>query len=95
MHYQSDAFDPDSHQAHFSPIANIQRIRTPTLILHGTADLGAPVDQAYLLHRALKDQGVETELVLYPREPHGPSEYAHRLDIINRVRDWFTDHLTD
>jgi len=94
MHYQTDAFDPASHQRRFSPIDFIDRIATPTLIIHGTADLGAPVEQSYLLYRALKDQGVETQLALYPRETHGPSEYAHRLDILNRVRDWFVGHLT-
>jgi len=95
LHYGgSDPFDPTSHQAHFSPLANIRAIHTPTLIIHGAADVGAPVEQSYLLYRALKDHGVETQLVLYPREPHGPSEYAHRLDILNRLRDWFARHLT-
>ena len=93
-HYQTDAFDPASHQARFSPIDYIRNIRTPTLIIHGTADLGAPVEQSYLLYRALKDQGVETELVLYPRETHGPTENAHRLDILKRLQDWFVGHLT-
>jgi dipeptidyl aminopeptidase/acylaminoacyl peptidase len=51
------------------------------------------VEQSHLLFRALKDQGVETELVLYPREPHAPTEHAHRIDILERVRDWFSDHL--
>jgi len=52
-----------------------------------------PVEQAYMLHRGLKDLGVETRLVVYPRASHGPSELAHRLDIVNRVCDWMTGHL--
>jgi dipeptidyl aminopeptidase/acylaminoacyl peptidase len=45
------------------------------------------------MYRALKDLGVETQLVVYPREPHGFTEYAHRLDMITRIRDWMVEHL--
>jgi dipeptidyl aminopeptidase/acylaminoacyl peptidase len=93
-HYQTDVFEPGSRQMQFQPIDHIRSVGTPTLIIHGTADLGAPVEQSYLLFRALKDLGVETELALYPREPHAPLEYAHRLDILGRIRDWFVGHLT-
>ena len=68
-------------------------MRTPTLILHGELDWDVPVEQAYFLHRALKDLDVETQLVVYPREPHGFSEYAHRLDQFTRLRDWMVSHL--
>ena len=46
------------------------------------------------LYQALKLNDVPTELVLYPREPHGLNERAHRLDFIERVLDWFDRHLT-
>jgi len=52
-----------------------------------------PVEQAYILHRALKDLGVETRLVVYPRASHMPSELAHRLDLLARVCDWMAGHL--
>ena len=71
----------------------IASIHTPTLILHGELDLDVPVEQAYFLHRALMDFGVETQLVVYPQEPHGFTEYAHRLDQFTRLRDWMVSHL--
>jgi dipeptidyl aminopeptidase/acylaminoacyl peptidase len=36
---------------------------------------------------------VETELVVYPREGHGPREEKHRLDVMNRMLGWFEKHL--
>ena len=39
-----------------------------------------PPSQGWELHHALKQRGVETEMVLYPREPHGIGERAHRID---------------
>lgn len=95
LHYGGPGpYDPAGHQAHFSPIAHIGDIQTPTLIIHGAADLGAPTEQSHHLYRALKDHGVRARLVVYPREPHGPTEHLHRLDILNRIRDWFAEHLT-
>ena len=89
----SDPYDPAGKHAHFNPMAYVKAVRTPTLILHGELDGDVPVEQAYFLHRALTDLGVETQLVVYPREPHGFSEYAHRLDLFMRLRDWMTSHL--
>jgi dipeptidyl aminopeptidase/acylaminoacyl peptidase len=67
--------------------------KTPTLILHGEADVRVPVGQAYELYRGLKQSGVETELVLYPREGHGFRERAHRIDLMTRILEWFDKHL--
>lgn len=37
--------------------------------------------------------GVETELVVYPREGHGIREEKHAIDVLNRVSGWFEKHL--
>jgi len=94
IHYgDSDPYDPQSEHTRFSPMTFVGNVRTPTLILHGELDWDVPVEQGYVLHRALKDLGVETRLVVYPREPHGISESEHRLDLLERVRDWFVERL--
>jgi dipeptidyl aminopeptidase/acylaminoacyl peptidase len=76
-----------------SPLTHIRNARTPTLILHGADDNIVPASQSYELFRALKDQGVPTELVIYPREPHGFRERAHNLDRLRRYLDWFARYL--
>ncbi len=76
-----------------SPMTYIRRAKTPTLILQGENDPIDPLGQSTALYRALKRYGVETELVTYPREPHGFKEEKHQIDVLTRMLDWFTRHL--
>ncbi|NQU97823.1 MAG: S9 family peptidase, partial [Chloroflexi bacterium] len=85
----SDPYDPDDRHARFSPINHVKNVKTPVLLLHGQDDRDVPVGQSHQFHRALRDRGVETELVLYQREPHVPSERAHLLDMARRIPAWF------
>lgn len=56
-----------------------------SLILHGENDEPVPVNQAYAFYRALREQNVPVELVVYPREGHGPSERDHLRDMGERI----------
>ena len=76
-----------------SPLAHIRNAQTPTLICHGEKDLRVPLGQGKELYRALTIRNVPTELVIYPREPHGLRERAHQLDFINRVLNWYDKYL--
>ena len=49
--------------------------------------------QSEALYRALKRYGVETELVIYPREGHGLKEEKHVVDRLSRPVAWFDKHL--
>ncbi len=79
--------------ARSSPMTFVKHARTPTLILQGENDSIDPPGQSTALYRALKRYGVETELVLYPREPHGFKEEKHQVDVLNRMLGWFTRYL--
>lgn len=76
-----------------SPVLFVKNAKTPTLILQGEDDTVDPQGQSRELYRGLKRYGVETELVLYPREPHGFQEAKHRVDVQKRVVEWFDAHL--
>src|SRR5580658_7554723 len=76
-----------------SPFTQLKNAKTPTLILQGEADTTDPPDQSQELYRGLKRYGVQTELVLYPREPHGLREEKHLLDRLNRILSWYDAHL--
>jgi dipeptidyl aminopeptidase/acylaminoacyl peptidase len=76
-----------------SPIRSIADATTPTLILYGEADQRVPVSQGYELYEGLKSRNIETQLVAYPREPHGIGERKHQLDLLQRVVDWYDRHL--
>src|SRR5712692_7499751 len=68
-----------------SPFVYLKDAKTPTLILQGDADLTDPLGQSQELYRGLKRYGVETEMVVYPREPHGFREEKHLLDRLSRI----------
>ncbi|MGH6880627.1 prolyl oligopeptidase family serine peptidase [Hypericibacter sp.] len=72
-----------------SPLFRLDKPTTPTLILHGVEDRCTPLGQGQEFHSALREHGVETELVAYPREGHGNRERAHRLDAWRRSVAWF------
>ncbi len=88
-----DPWDPDGTYRKFSPITYIKNAKTPTLIVHGEEDQVCPVEQAYQFHRGLKDHGVDVELVVYPREPHGYKEYQHIRDVQSRTVEWLLKYL--
>ena len=71
-----------------SAMFHVKNVTTPTLILHGEQDVRVPTTQAYELHNALRRRGVPTEMVVYPRTPHGPSEPKFIQDIMRRHLDW-------
>lgn len=76
-----------------SALRHVARITTPTLIVHGEADVRVPVNQAYEMYSALRHMGVPTELVVYPREGHAFVERHHQRDLQERIRAWFEHYL--
>jgi len=76
-----------------SPFLYLKKAKTPTLILQGENDPVDPVGQSEELYRGLKRYGVPTELVLYPREPHGFQEMKHRLDMQKRMVAWLEKYV--
>jgi dipeptidyl aminopeptidase/acylaminoacyl peptidase/CubicO group peptidase (beta-lactamase class C family) len=85
------SWDDNGRYEVMSPIAQVARVHTPTLIVHGAADLRCPVDQAKQWHTALRERGVPTRLVLYPDASHLfilEGRPSHRLDFNRRIVDW-------
>jgi dipeptidyl aminopeptidase/acylaminoacyl peptidase len=78
-----------------SPLAHVEKVTTPELILHGEADVRVPTSQGYEMYHALKRKGVPAEMVVYPRTPHGPQEPKFVLDIMRRHIDWVAKYIGD
>jgi dipeptidyl aminopeptidase/acylaminoacyl peptidase len=78
-----------------SPVSYAANVITPVLILHGEEDTNVPVGQALYFHRALTQFEAEHEVVIYPRENHSFTERAHQIDVLERLRSWFTHWLGD
>ena len=78
-----------------SPMAFVHDVTTPTLILHGEADVRVPTSQGYELYNALKREGMVAKMVVYPRTPHGPREPKFLLDIMQRHLEWVDKYVKE
>jgi len=76
-----------------SPMTFVKNVKTPTLLLQGEDDTTDPIGQSQQFYRGLKRYSVESDFVLYPREPHGLREEKHLIDRLNRVVAWFVKHI--
>ena len=65
-----------------SSYTHIAKVTTPTLLLHGERDTTDTIGQSMMYYQGLKDRGVPTRFIRFPREPHGFRE-PHHL----RIRD--------
>ena len=89
--WQEDA-PIDTYWGH-SPLKDIYKVTTPTIVLVGENDVRVPPPQSVELYRALKTNGVDTHLYIAPREPHGWRELRHELFKVNVEIDWFERHV--
>jgi dipeptidyl aminopeptidase/acylaminoacyl peptidase len=76
-----------------SPLRHVGSVATPTMVVQGLNDPAAPLSESQQYYMALKQVGVETVLVLYPREGHGVRETAHIIDNIDRSIAWYDKHF--
>ncbi|MDG1708458.1 MAG: S9 family peptidase, partial [Emcibacteraceae bacterium] len=76
-----------------SPLKDIANVTTPTIIIAGDADIRVPKEQSIELYRALKSNGVETELYIAPRERHSWRELRHNLSKMNVEMTWFEKYV--
>ena len=76
-----------------SPLAHVKSANTPTMFVHGELDNDVSVVDAEQMYTAMRQRGVNAELLLYPREGHGLHEPLHRIDHLNRSLEWFDQHL--
>jgi dipeptidyl aminopeptidase/acylaminoacyl peptidase len=76
-----------------SAIYHMDNVTTPTQIIHGTSDLRVPPGQGQEFYWALQETGVDSEMILYPRTGHGPTEPKFIADVSNQILRWFDKHL--
>jgi dipeptidyl aminopeptidase/acylaminoacyl peptidase len=98
--YEEMEFGQFLHQGNLMDVAwersalkHIAAAHTPTLIIHGENDNDVPIAEAEQLFVALKDAGVETVFLRYPREGHGLSEVKHQIDATDRSIAWYERHF--
>jgi dipeptidyl aminopeptidase/acylaminoacyl peptidase len=98
--YEEMEFGQFLHQGNLMDVAwersalkHVAAAHTPTLIIHGENDNDVPIAEAEQLFVALKDVGVDTVFLRYPREGHGLSEVKHQIDATDRSIAWYEKHF--
>jgi dipeptidyl aminopeptidase/acylaminoacyl peptidase len=76
-----------------SPITYAAQMKTPTLIMHDTADARVTITQGYSLYHALKDNGVPVKFVAYPVAGHFPGDPVRAMDVDRRWVEWMDQYL--
>jgi dipeptidyl aminopeptidase/acylaminoacyl peptidase len=79
-----------------SPLAYVEQIHTPLLLIHSEKDFRAPIPAAEGLFVALRRLRREVEMVRYPRDGHELSrsgEPKHRVDRLQRILGWFDRYV--
>src|SRR5574343_48119 len=76
-----------------SPMTNINKASTPTLIQHGEFDKRVPISNAYELYRGLQDRGIPSKLIVYKGFGHGINKPKERLAAIWHNWQWFNKYI--
>ena len=79
-----------------SPMAHVDEVTTPTLVIHSEEDWRCPVEQGQRWFAALRANGVPTELLLFPGEGHELSRSGrprHRRQRFEHILRWWGEHL--
>src|SRR5262249_12777268 len=84
--------DPATLRAE-SPLAHVDRIRVPVLLVHGEDDYPGVADQSREMDRALARQGVSHELVLIKHGEHSLVRPEMRLTLYRKVTDFLHANL--
>ena len=88
--------DPDTQAdllRSLSPIHKVDRVRAPTIVLHGANDTNVPVVEAEQVVESLKKRNIPVEYVLFPDEGHGWRKTANRIRSAVAVTRWFEKYL--
>jgi dipeptidyl aminopeptidase/acylaminoacyl peptidase len=76
-----------------SPARYLEHCHTPTLVVHGEADVRVPISQGEEFYNGLRFLKQETQMLRYPREPHIFREMEHQRDSLERMLRWYDAHL--
>ncbi len=76
-----------------SPLFHADKIHTPLLFTHGTADTNVPPGESIQMFTALKLLGCPTAFVMVEGENHGIMDYNKRQKWINTMTAWFHKYL--
>lgn len=79
-----------------SPMAVVDQVTTPTLVIHSELDFRCPLEQATRYYTALRRGGTDAELLVFPGENHELTRSGrprHRVERFEAILDWWSRYL--
>lgn len=77
-----------------SPLFEIEKIKTPTIIFHGSEDRAVPRDQGWEYYRGLQQVGqAPVKFLWFPGQPHGLGKITHQLRKMKEELAWIDTYL--
>lgn len=96
--YDFNQFRPPSSEElktmwEMSPVKHVKGVKAPTLVALGAKDRRVPHSQGLEWFHALKCQGVEVKLLVYPEDVHAIDKPASEADQWLNIVSWLDKHL--
>ncbi len=93
-YFKGAPWEYTQHYIDKSPLFEMEKVRTPTLIHHGTEDRAVPYEQGWEYYRALQQIGkAPVRFLSYPGEPHGLRELSHQRRKMEEDLKWIDTYL--
>ena len=93
-YFKGAPWEYTEHYIQKSPLFEMPKIQTPTLIHHGTEDRAVPYEQGWEYYRALQQIGkAPVRFLSYPGEPHGLGELSHQRRKMEEDLAWIDTYL--
>ncbi|KAI3903814.1 hypothetical protein MKW92_041230 [Papaver armeniacum] len=91
--YEAPSLDHLHVMYNKSPISHLAKVKTPTLFLLGAQDLRVPVSNGLQYARALKENGVEVKVIVFPKDTHGIDRPQSEFESFLNIGVWFNKHF--
>jgi acylaminoacyl-peptidase len=76
-----------------SPIIHVDKVKTPTLLALGMVDLRVPPSQGKEWYHTLRSAGVDTKLLVYPKDCHALDRVTTEADHWIHIKQWFDKYM--
>ena len=76
-----------------SPLKNLSKIKTPTLVMSKVEDQVVSVTGSYKLYHALLANNIPVKFIAYPGGGHFPSDPVNSKDVYDRWISWLKKYL--
>ena len=76
-----------------SPVAAVNGIRGPLMIIHGRNDPRVPVSEAIQTMDYIKGRGVDAQMLIYQDEGHGVNKLKNKLDCYPKMLEFVKKYM--